>query len=103
MQAEQEMEGELERETGRVFGDTWEKQNGRLRDKWSRDGCREVKAAGLERKGTTAWKSAKSWVAELSRQAHGDAVSPPALPWLTSDAHSGKSPSFSGAPSPHLA
>lgn len=83
------------------LGTHWRKQNGRLRDKWSQDGDREVQAAGLGRKETKAWKCIRSWVAEHSRQAHGDLVSPAVLPgslvMCTPEV-----PSFPGAPSLHL-
>lgn len=78
MQGEQETEGRPERETGRVFGDTLGKTE-----------CSETSGVRMEtekcrqqvwQEGTKTWKCVRSWVAELSRPAHGDLVSPALLP-----------------------
>lgn len=60
----------------------WRKQNGRLGDKWSQDGDREVQAADLGRKGTKAWKCVKI-LGSRAQQAPGpwgDLLSPTGMP-----------------------
>lgn len=66
--------------------------SGTSRTRMGIETCRQQVWAGRK-----TWKCVRSWVAELSRQTHGDLVSPAVLPWLTVTAP------FPGLPSPHLA